>query len=850
MKTFINTKNIKYVLLLGIILSGIVSSIFIYNLKLEELIKQIPSEVIIANTSATQVQIFWKIPTEKYQIVSYREKTSTAPYKKFINVLNFKDNISNKNVFIASLTDLKPDTTYSLRFESTDKIWDRGYEFKTDGINQKVELPNIIGGDSNIDTLILIQRDDGSSLILDSEDYGTWAFDSKGKSYQTEDYAQISSEEKLSATLRRYLVPYAYALSGANCQTNITIKNLVYEPVNKERVARKSGELARLPGGLPCMGGHYVNECYEDVYCTAVERGIDPGFVFSIWYSETASSNYAAYGSTTRDFGINKSELFTDFAGQLDWLTDKNHILNMEYIAGCNDPNFSNETKWAAKYAYGNCKDQEKLVNGNNYYSKINRNYNGILTVTNKNLLFPFHISPNPSACDRSKQETNGVYRDCNGNTSGSNTPGKSGSDGVDKDEMIVTNTNRECVDSNGCICIYGSQRINASYAQTCTTDKRVIDTTGDPNTCWYVQDKVCKSTKDNCAKISSYPTEALCKANLSSASNTGNKPSSSTTTQQQVDPSVNCSGPDKIPGKFDIKIGEVCKDVGGCECFKGDIQPANHIKDVQCGFKCVEGVLPGQKPELVVTNEDMYCTNPTGCTCYWDNKSTKKEAENGYTCKVDKTLAKTEKVCCLRGENLTAQMPYNCQSTIIPDIEEMYCRTEKGKYSISKGVNFIRGVKTLETSTLKFQTAYDLIKLSNQRIITIGFFRDNSWKKAIQLEGGSIKGSDFKIEPGESYFLVSVEEFELPYTGYSAQPPKIDKMVGWNLVPISIFNNQVYSSMALLKNLNFNSIYQVAQWSKEKGLFEYTFRDKDNSVFGEDLKIAESPALFIKVKQ
>lgn len=813
MRKLVNEKNIKFVLLFGVILSGVVSSLFVYNLKLEKLIQQIPKEVVVANASATEVDIFWKIPIGEYQIVSYREKTSSAPYTKFIDVLNYKDNISESSVFVASLSDLKPDTTYSLRFESKDRIWDRGYEFKTAGIEDKVTLPDIKNGDSNIDTLVLVKREDGSFLMFDTGDYGTWAFDSKGEKYEAQDYAQISSEEKLTATLRRYLVPYAYALAGANCQTNITIRNLVYEPTDKERVAKKSGELARNYDRSVCPGGHYVYECYEDVYCTSVERGIDPGFVFSIWYSETASSNYAAYGSTTRDFGIDKSDMFTNFAAQLDWLTDKSKILNMDYIAGCDDPNFSKEVKWAAKYGYGNCKTHKNLVNGSNYYSKINRNYNGILTVTNKDLLFPFYINPNPNACDRSRQQTNGVYRDCNGNKTGSNTEGRDPSSGLDKDEMIVSNKDRACTDSNGCICIYGEERINASKGQTCTVDKRVITTPWSSDTCWYISNNVCKSTTHDCANLpKAYPTESQCKANLSSSSssntgNTGTGTGSGSVTPQQPDPSVDCSGPDTITGKFDIHVGEVCRDVGGCECFKGEIVPANYIKDVACGMRCIE------EPEA-----------------------------NGQIV--------TEKVCCLTGDNLALQISSSCQGTVIPDIEENYCRTERGKYTINKGVNFVKGVKTLDTSTLKFSTAHDLIKLSNKKIIAIGLFRDNSWKKVVNVDNGAIKGADFKIEPGESYLVVSLQEFEIPYVGYSAQPPSIEKMIGWNLVPITVFNNQVYSSVSLLKNLSFNDIHQVAQWNSKRGMFDYTIRDKHNNIIGEDLRISALPAIFIKVQQ
>jgi len=53
-----------------------------------------------------------------------------------------------------------------------------------------------------------------------------------------------------------------------------------------------------------------------------------------------------------------------------------------------------------------------------------------------------------------------------------------------------------------------------------------------------------------------------------------------------------------------------------------------------------------------------------------------------------------------------------------------------------------------------------------------------------------------------------------------------------------------------VLQNLEFNKVKQIGQWQDHKGLFDYTFKDEKNNIFGEELKIDKQNGIFVKVIQ
>ena len=92
------------------------------------------------------------------------------------------------------------------------------------------------------------------------------------------------------------------------------------------------------------------------------------------------------------------------------------------------------------------------------------------------------------------------------------------------------------------------------------------------------------------------------------------------------------------------------------------------------------------------------------------------------------------------------------------------------------------------------------------------------------------------------------LQETEFSVKGYRISPSNILESAGWNLVPSFVFDGKGTTSVDILKNLEFNKIKQIGQWQKEKGLFDYTFKDESNYIFGDSLNINQEEGIFIKV--
>lgn len=783
MKKPIKKKNIFILFTLGIFLLLGTSLFLLKNYSDYQKSLRTPFDIVVANTTIDSTEIYWKIKEEDFQILSYKEESFTGPYTQaFSDVLLYKDNISNANLYITRIENLEPNTKYIFRIDSARGIERKEFYFKTKQVKEEVSVPNIMTGDTHIDKLVLISLDSGDNIILDTAKHGTWAFDNQGKGYEKREYAQISTEEELKASLRNFLTPKVFAREerGANCMTGIDVKDYSLTKIDKSRFVNKA-ETAIYSS---CQKGNYANECFDDVYCTSLEKGVNPAFTLTIWFQETDASNYArAYRDGVddlQDFGIRDSSVFFDFTGQLNWLID--NIAVDTYINNCNtikqlsiqrsnlalaDPKWDNivldklvgtgdqvnlslsgnrelfrNILWAARYWKGDdgCNSIDGLTKGLIYYTKTLRNYRHILTLQGNynDIQFPFRISPNSSVCDRTKQVQNTVFKKCDGTTVGTN-----------------------------------------------------------PN-------------PENPTDCSSNP-----------------------------------------PGKKDIKIGEMCTDGGGCECFDGEFVTENYLKDVPCGEICTEDDPDEGKVILEVTDEDQYCRSTKGCICYWNNKEVREEVEKGYTCTVDGEVIETVNICCLEDDKLSVKMPYNCNGVFREDIPIQNCKNTNVKYELKKGVNFINPVEALDTEeTLYPKTAHDLINMSDKRVIAVGEYKSGEWVQVVKYEEGKIYGDDFLLDSNKSYMVISLQEAEFKVNGYRLPAPDVLKLSGWNLVPSYIFKNKGATSYDILQNLEFNKVKQIGQWQNHKGLFDYTIKDKKNNIFGEKLQINNQEGIFVKVLQ
>ena len=740
------TKNIfllKYVFALIILFAS--SWLIIQNHKLFEILKEKPSDIVVTNIGATNATVYWKNNEGVFSILSYKEKEKNMPYISVSGSDLYKNMKEDNYIYKASLSQLQPNTIYSFRIQSPKQTWEHDFEFSTEEYGTKVELPDIKTGSTEKGNFLLIDNK-GKKFMVYSSSHGTWALDLKGSDYTVTEYAQFIPSEILKEELKASffgIISPAYAESGANCKTNISISNTQYLPTKSQTQSL----LDRLIGGCK---GHYAQECYSDVYCQSIEAGVNPALPITLWVHESAGSMYAKYANV-QDFGINGANIPSrDFTRQLRQFLDVQ--MADDYISGyCTDKGITEEERWATKYARGYCTD-ENIAHGKAYITEIREYYNWLTRGTLPS--WPWNVSKSSSACDRSKQVTNGVYRDCQGNPTG---------------------TNPQPPDP---------------------------DPTPDPDP---------------------DPTP---------------------------DPGVTCTGPDNKPGKEDILVGQTCKDVGGCECFKGSIKTENYFKDVKCGYVCTEeNPTPEEKTILEVTDKDLYCRNSKGCICYWNNKTVQKDAENGQTCTTDQQVIKTESICCYSNNSLSMKMPYDCSGVIRSDISKENCRLESTKYEIREGISFISPLEVIDLENpLIPKSAYDLINISDKRVIAVGEYQGGQWVSIVKYENGAINGNDFQLKSGKSYMVSSLHDTEFPVNGYRVNPSNILETAGWNLIPSFIFHGKGTYSVDILKNLEFNKIKQIGQWQKEKGLFDYTFKDESNYIFGNPLKISQEEGIFIKV--
>ena len=809
------TKNIfflKYVFALIILFAS--SWLIIQNHKLFEILKEKPSDIVVTNIGATNATVYWKNNEGVFSILSYKEKEKNMPYISVSGSDLYKNMKEDNYIYKAILSQLQPNTIYSFRIQSPKQTWEHDFEFSTEEYSTKVELPDIKTGSTEKGNFLLIDNK-GKKFMVYSSSHGTWALDLKGSDYTVTEYAQfIPSEilrEELKASFFGIISP-AYAESGANCKTNISITNTQYLPTKSQTQSL----LDRLIGGCK---GHYAQECYSDVYCQSIEAGVNPALPITLWVHESAGSMYAKYANV-QDFGINGANIPSrDFTRQLRQFLDVQ--MADDYISGyCTDKGITEEERWATKYARGYCTD-ENIAHGKAYITEIREYYNWLTRGTLPS--WPWNVSKSSSACDRSKQVTNGVYRDCQGNPTGTNpqppdpdpNPNPIPDPGVTctgpdnkpgKEDILVGQT---CKDVGGCECFKGTIK-TGNYLKDIACGLVCTDQAPDPD-----PDPTPDPDPD--------PTP---------------------------DPGVTCTGPDNKPGKEDILVGQTCKDVGGCECFKGSIKTENYFKDVKCGYVCTEeNPTPEEKTILEVTDKDLYCRNSKGCICYWNNKTVQKDAENGQTCTTDQQVIKTESICCYSNNSLSMKMPYDCSGVIRSDISKENCRLESTKYEIREGISFISPLEVIDLENpLIPKSAYDLINISDKRVIAVGEYQGGQWVSIVKYENGAINGNDFQLKSGKSYMVSSLHDTEFSVNGYRVNPSNILETAGWNLIPSFVFDGKGTYSVDILKNLEFNKIKQIGQWQKEKGLFDYTFKDESNYIFGNPLKISQEEGIFIKV--
>jgi len=514
MKKTRKSKNIIYFFLLGLLL--VIANIYliVQNRKTFQILEEKPYDIIVANISTNQAEVYWKTKTKNIEVLTYKEKESTAPYK-YENDFRIYTNISDEeDLYKSTISNLKPNTEYTFRINSPQHIWDYNLTFITKNINEQVKLPQIETGSSDPGDFILIDAE-GEKYMVFANKNRNWALDLKGKTYKEIKYAQYIPKFELKRKLNTALKNNVYAATGANCMTNVVIKDTRYLPTLEQSLALTEGER------FSYCKGDYLRECYADAYCKSINAGLNPAISLTVWMHESAASMYAQF-PVVEDFGIHVAEWKNDFTTQINYFLKNVAIESYAddwFEEACRrrgeksdqeidilKKKYSPEHIWATKYwkGYVCTEDNDGIGAGVEYIGYLEWMF---YQMTGKELpKWPWRIPPNANSCDRSKETQNRKYRTCSGESTDStptdpDKPIPSGGDGI-KDEMVVTDKDRYCADHDGCICLYDKEgnnyktRLEAEHGYTCTVDKKIIKT---EKICCFEDNKLSVKMPSDC---------------------------------------------------------------------------------------------------------------------------------------------------------------------------------------------------------------------------------------------------------------------------------------------------------------------------------------------------------------
>lgn len=490
----------KYHILFILTILLLIPTIFLLyrNISTLRILKEKPSDIVVANISTVDAQIYWKANLESIQKLTFKEASDTGLYKEVTQSIIPEDILSKKRVHFTTLSNLKPNTKYVFRIESDNKVWDEDFSFKTRAVADEVALPNIITGEESDRALILIDVE-GEKYIQNTQYHGTWALDTKGKDFTSSTYANYITGKELQSRLLSLMSLPVHAQTGANCKTGVGV-NVSTSPSKAKVVDILNRWVAS------CPKGGYPDECYEDVSCRALKYGINPAFAITIWSNESGGSNYANV-SNVEDFGIHglASVPVANFDKQIEHFLK--NIAKPSYIAtACTwDPSFEqaynptldkNIIMWGARFLTGGCTTSSHFERGYAYMTQLNEIYGWY---TNKSLSWPFTTTSQPNACSYASATTNTTYNSCNSKGSPTTPPSTppittpSGTSvrkwlpvtGIGNDgKTISPEVNLECKDfgwNTYCTCIWkynikpGENTKDAQIGQVCTVDGRVI---------------------------------------------------------------------------------------------------------------------------------------------------------------------------------------------------------------------------------------------------------------------------------------------------------------------------------------------------------------------------------------
>jgi hypothetical protein len=167
----------------------------------------------------------------------------------------------------------------------------------------------------------------------------------------------------------------------------------------------------------------------------------------------------------------------------------------------------------------------------------------------------------------------------------------------------------------------------------------------------------------------------------------------------------------------------------------------------------------------------------------------------------------------------------------------------------LERGTTFVQIPIFLNSQSEQIHSAKELIQFSNNTILSIGLFRNDTWEKILINEDGKIYGEDFNLITGEACMFTTEKDINLPIIKdtYSLQLD-IESLRGWNLVPTSVFNYFPLTTRDILLDEKHYSISQTATWEKNQSLFDYTIESTSSQIIGESIPLSLDKGLFVKI--
>jgi len=185
------------------------------------------------------------------------------------------------------------------------------------------------------------------------------------------------------------------------------------------------------------------------------------------------------------------------------------------------------------------------------------------------------------------------------------------------------------------------------------------------------------------------------------------------------------------------------------------------------------------------------------------------------------------------------------------PTYAEEYSTGDRdiNKLTLSQGINFIQIPQFINKQKERISSAKELVRYSNNNILSIGVFRNDNWIELIKNENNTTYGSDFELIPGEVYMISTKDNFTIQYVD-ERQLPDIDITIltGWNLLPASLFGITPITSTSILNREDLTTLKQVAVWNKEQSLFNYNLKNSTEDILGEGIPLLTGDAFFVKI--